>query len=376
MEDTLNHTQDHALTGSNTPFRRMNQQKNTTAPITNACGPVDSNHGKDLEKNDSGGMELHSIEVELAPEGLQIDTAGVGGIAVGGGSGDTIKKRVVSVHRRTSKDQSGFTHSPGGTNYGITEKRAVTGVGQGMEDAAAVGDEDEDAEYDSESEEEEEEEGDEGDSDYEDGAGHRLDGIKMSEMPFSPTHIPFTPTLSGAFKTSHAQSSKGKAILGTPESIPPPPPLPSSSTSTVSPGPGFLSPALAARHTFYNLMNNGSKCKLDEENPEAVGVDKLLVRDETPTNLLRHSSCEDDKHTNGNSPIDMGNPIEVPTAFGLGATKSHPWTSRMDGGINSRLSTGIRGNEIYYCGVIDILQQYNFSKQFENFFKVRQCNIV
>lgn len=47
----------------------------------------------------------------------------------------------------------------------------------------------------------------------------------------------------------------------------------------------------------------------------------------------------------------------------------HPWTARADGGINSHLADGRRGNEIYYCGVIDILQKYNFRKQSESILK-------
>jgi len=55
--------------------------------------------------------------------------------------------------------------------------------------------------------------------------------------------------------------------------------------------------------------------------------------------------------------------------FGPSETKRHPWTSRFDCGINSRLSTNERGNEIYYVGIIDILQQYNGVKKFENLIK-------
>ena len=47
----------------------------------------------------------------------------------------------------------------------------------------------------------------------------------------------------------------------------------------------------------------------------------------------------------------------------------HPWTQRKDGGINSRSSEDERGNEIYYCGVIDILQKYNARKQSESLLK-------
>ena len=47
-----------------------------------------------------------------------------------------------------------------------------------------------------------------------------------------------------------------------------------------------------------------------------------------------------------------------------------PWTTRADGGINSRIAgTGTRGDEIYYCGVIDILQKYNTHKHSETILK-------
>ena len=40
-------------------------------------------------------------------------------------------------------------------------------------------------------------------------------------------------------------------------------------------------------------------------------------------------------------------------------------------GINSRNPDGSRGSEIYYMGVIDILQRYNINKRAETLFKVR-----
>ena len=47
-----------------------------------------------------------------------------------------------------------------------------------------------------------------------------------------------------------------------------------------------------------------------------------------------------------------------------------PWTTRTDGGINSRIAgTNSRGDEIYYCGVIDILQKYNTHKHGETIIK-------
>lgn len=56
--------------------------------------------------------------------------------------------------------------------------------------------------------------------------------------------------------------------------------------------------------------------------------------------------------------------------YGNGIAYVTPWTSRADGGINSRIGT-TRGNEIYFVGVIDILQEYNTSKRAETMIKVR-----
>ena len=62
--------------------------------------------------------------------------------------------------------------------------------------------------------------------------------------------------------------------------------------------------------------------------------------------------------------------------FGPGASQKRPWTRRKDGGINSRLpNIDVRGREIYFCGVIDILQQYNLRKRSETFFKSFTNNV-
>jgi hypothetical protein len=61
--------------------------------------------------------------------------------------------------------------------------------------------------------------------------------------------------------------------------------------------------------------------------------------------------------------------------FGPGAAQAHPWSQRSDGGINSRLVNERRGDEIYFIGIIDILQQYNASKQLETFFKVNSHSL-
>ena len=56
--------------------------------------------------------------------------------------------------------------------------------------------------------------------------------------------------------------------------------------------------------------------------------------------------------------------------YGPGASNIRPWTRRVDQGINSRVDNK-QGGEIYYIGIIDILQQYNNHKKAETFFKVR-----
>jgi len=84
--------------------------------------------------------------------------------------------------------------------------------------------------------------------------------------------------------------------------------------------------------------------------------------------------------TNVNAPSELVasdvNRVEVTSAgaikysrsFDNGSFSSYPWTTRKDFGINSELG-GERGDEIYYLGVIDILQQYNIRKRGENLVK-------
>ncbi|CAM9858284.1 unnamed protein product, partial [Hapterophycus canaliculatus] len=42
---------------------------------------------------------------------------------------------------------------------------------------------------------------------------------------------------------------------------------------------------------------------------------------------------------------------------------------RTDGGITSEVEGGAPGNDIYFMGIIDILQQYNMRKHAETFWK-------
>ena len=47
----------------------------------------------------------------------------------------------------------------------------------------------------------------------------------------------------------------------------------------------------------------------------------------------------------------------------------NPWTTRLDGGVDGIFACGGKSDEIYFSGIIDILQQYNSRKRAETFFK-------
>jgi 1-phosphatidylinositol-4-phosphate 5-kinase len=74
-------------------------------------------------------------------------------------------------------------------------------------------------------------------------------------------------------------------------------------------------------------------------------------------------------------PISDANGNDVSVVNGIKYSKSfdnsfsnYAWTTRKDFGINSEIE-GERGDEIYYVGIIDILQQYNVRKRGENLMK-------
>ena len=64
-------------------------------------------------------------------------------------------------------------------------------------------------------------------------------------------------------------------------------------------------------------------------------------------------------------------PLGLPTEASIltSATNERRLTHRRDHGVQSRLLDGSKGNEIYFVGVIDILQQYNAFKRAETFLK-------
>ena len=95
------------------------------------------------------------------------------------------------------------------------------------------------------------------------------------------------------------------------------------------------------------------------------------------TDISGHASAESARPASKNSAANNGNDIDsaytlsstTGPVYSPGITTLKPWTTRVDGGINCRKADDSRGDEIYYIGIIDILQQYNLGKKAETFFK-------
>jgi hypothetical protein len=81
--------------------------------------------------------------------------------------------------------------------------------------------------------------------------------------------------------------------------------------------------------------------------------------------VLRDSFVTD-KNSSYIKTIESAIPVYT---YGPGATKVKPWTSRKDGGVNAHGMCG-REDDIYFIGIIDILQQYNLNKKVETIYKV------
>jgi hypothetical protein len=112
-----------------------------------------------------------------------------------------------------------------------------------------------------------------------------------------------------------------------------------------------------------------------EDGAGALGVEGFKLAD------LLHSAAIVDKEKatsstkatatgRTSSPSEASAPVYT---YGPGQARRHPWTTRKDEGINSRQPDGKRGDEIYFLGVIDILQQYNAHKRMETIVKVSSC---
>ena len=136
-----------------------------------------------------------------------------------------------------------------------------------------------------------------------------------------------------------------------------------------------LAPMLRVRASIGGLIGIGAKSSSksnsnSNSNNNSYSDMKANIKNKTKTPSLDPSpevySCCDAYEVGG---IRSGK--ESAITFGPGASQQHPWTLRKDSGINSRQINGQRGDEIYYMGVIDILQQYNMRKRAETLIKVR-----
>lgn len=297
---------DHPIIGSNTPFRRQSLLHVAQPPAI----------GSNENSNSMAGA--NPTEQSM-------------GIAIPASAGSP-RRRSMSRDRvrTTSKCENDSKDSPRQADPALSPGGASTSGGDGSigihtNEIELTECEEEDAEDEEDSEEEPDDVSyvsDEGDSDLEADLALQSQELPLEEMPFSPTQLQALEKKkrqsfeeeSHFHRNSSARSSEGKFLTSPPSS-------------------GSI---------------------------EAMGVDRILGDEVTqsPSPHTVPSPQQQNVEDNG---------VET---FGLGATKLHPWTSRVDGGINSRLKDGTRGNEIYYMGVIDILQQYNTSKMIESLFKV------
>lgn len=120
----------------------------------------------------------------------------------------------------------------------------------------------------------------------------------------------------------------------------------------------------------YNTGESGSEYDNyveSEESEEGSGSedDEDGISPIKPNNLLRRAS------ETGTLTEEERQAVE---AMKDGVHKAaNPWTSRMDQGIDAIQPTegaaGARSDQVYFCGIIDILQQYNTRKRAETFFK-------
>ena len=103
-----------------------------------------------------------------------------------------------------------------------------------------------------------------------------------------------------------------------------------------------------------------------EDGVGALGSEGFKLAEILRADALK--SEKNDRNSTNRRPSEETAPVYT---YGPGQARRHPWTTRRDEGINSRTSDGKRGDEIYYLGVIDILQQYNANKRMETLIKVR-----
>lgn len=124
---------------------------------------------------------------------------------------------------------------------------------------------------------------------------------------------------------------------------------------------------------FYTSSCSSFK-KNNHEIIESDAEDKILS-DEFEDGEEDESEEEDDDsdESEEEADIDEGDSDQDETDdddYYNSSKISIPWTNRLDLGINSRDSEGKKGDEIYFLGIIDILQLYNTGKKMETIVKV------
>jgi hypothetical protein len=126
-----------------------------------------------------------------------------------------------------------------------------------------------------------------------------------------------------------------------------------------------------------DARSSGSECEElledEEDSAAAAGEDEEEEEDDFDEDEVEYVYDEvdaGDSDAEGNPATDARLHPANGEHFGNGITFRAPWTTRLDGGINSH-SGARRLDEIYFIGIIDILQEYNTSKKVETMLKVR-----
>ena len=133
--------------------------------------------------------------------------------------------------------------------------------------------------------------------------------------------------------------------------------------------------------------NTGHRMKRRSNDKKGKSMEEFISNNEgwrnpeSPTSKM--SSKSDRKsfsvaadHRSGNQKLSEGERIALSNIVGGVHTTRCPWTNRTDGGLealeltqNGNTTLATKPGEIYFMGIIDILQQYNARKQAETFFK-------
>jgi hypothetical protein len=125
---------------------------------------------------------------------------------------------------------------------------------------------------------------------------------------------------------------------------------------------------IKSRGNINRILDDDEIRNSPDASPDKIEESQVLKLEGELVGRLFRSPDDIIAISNFSQKLDKSSHSQKHFTFGPGSCEQHPWTSRIDKGINSRSFEG-RGNEIYYVGIIDILQQYNTHKKAEHFFK-------